>query len=413
MNKIDSNSDIYIFYRYVKAFIYKFPYFIFGLMPIKNNKITVITSYGLKGYACNPKGIIEELLKSNETDKYEIVWLTNNIEEHFPEGITPVLNNNLNRAYHLSTSRIWIDSHRKHLETRKRKKQLYIQTWHGPIGFKKTGKTRPKEQFSKIAEIINKNDSDMIDYCLSNSNWCTNLYRDGFDYFGDVLKVGSPRMDKVINKEKKFEIYEKYNVPVDAKILIYTPTLRNVSDNKKLTFNKADSEIDLEKVRVLLEKQTKSKWYVFLRQHPFIADKFTIMNENNTKNCIDVTHYPDVYELLSVSDILISDYSSLVFDASYVNMPVFLFVDDIEDYENDRGLLWDLDELPYLYSKNNDELIYNLEKFDYDSYKKGLSKLFSTVELLEDGQAGKRVNHVIDSFIKTRKKQKSDYLEKI
>lgn len=402
MFKFDSNSNLYIKLRYIIAFFNKLPYFFFGLLPIRKNKIAVITAYGTRGYACNPKGIVEELLnRENKSGvKYEIVWFTNNIDDYFPDRIKPVKNTNLRRAYHLSTSKIWIDSHRKHLEARKRKSQMYIMTWHGPIGFKKTGRTRPKEQFSKIAEIINKNDSSMADYCISNSKWCTDLYRNGFDYFGKVLEVGSPRMDAVVNKKIQIGIYEKYNIPKDAKILMYTPTLRNVSDNRKLTFAKSDGELDFNAIRTLLESKTNEKWYILVRQHPFIMDKFSVLdNDKHIKNCIDVTDYTDVYELLSITDILISDYSSLVFDACYVKIPVFLFVNDIEDYKKDRGLLWDLNDLPFPYANSNSKLLNNIDKFDFEKYSRELDNFFENVKLIEDGHASERVCDVIDDFI--------------
>ena len=100
------------------------------LFPIKTNKITISSFYG-RGYGDNAKYIVDELLKTNKN--FKIMWIVNDEKEEqsLPEGVTGVRGGTLRSIYHLQTSKIWIDNCRKFFVKFKRKKQYYIQTWHG------------------------------------------------------------------------------------------------------------------------------------------------------------------------------------------------------------------------------------------------------------------------------------------
>ena len=227
MNKMDS-EDRYIRKRKIKAF---FTYFFYGLLrifPIKENKLVFTTFEGDGGYCCNPRYIADELLKRKKD--YEIIWLVNNMKKDFPEGIRKVKNTYLNRAYHLVTAKVWVDNSRKAFGTAKRRKQLYIQTWHAALEFKPVGMFRGK-LFPKIAHIVSAYDSSLADYVTSNSDWCTRLYPKMLLYHGNIIKTGSPRCDILINKRK--EIYEsvrdRYGIPKGAKVVMFAPTFRGGS----------------------------------------------------------------------------------------------------------------------------------------------------------------------------------------
>lgn len=396
---------LYILYRKLKAFAGSSLYYLFRIFPVDYRKI-VFTSYeGSQGYCCNPKYIAEELLKRNckrpSNMQYKLVWLVNDMRRDFPEEIIKKKNNVWNRAYQLSTAAIWVDNHRKPLETRKRKNQLYIGTWHGAIGFKPVGKLRGAA-FPRIAYLVSKHDSEMVDYFLSNSQWCTDIYKEAFFYNGRVLKTGSPRCDILINKSNDVykSIREEYKISADSKILIYAPTFRSGNQNTMKRVSGEKSSLDFEKLIEALEKRFGEEWYVFIRQHPMVREKA----ENSeiyacSKRIIDVTRRDDAYDLLAAADAFISDYSSMAFDAAITKIPVFIYADDIDEYVKDRGkLLWNKNELPFQVACNNAQLIQEILEFDIDKYKRELDKFFSKVGLLEDGQACKRVADLIDNF---------------
>ncbi|MGN0345702.1 MAG: CDP-glycerol glycerophosphotransferase family protein, partial [Lachnospiraceae bacterium] len=182
----------YVQKRLQKARFQSIPFYLNRVFPIKINKIVFCCIEGTTGYSCNPKYIAEELIKQNKGNdkKFELVWLVNDVSKKFPKEIKVVKNTLWNRAYHLSTARFWIDNSRKQLEVRKRKGQIYIQTWHAKLGFKPTCLDRGAS-FSKIAYLVSKHDSDMVDYWLSNSDWYDKILKTGSLYEGKTLRTGS------------------------------------------------------------------------------------------------------------------------------------------------------------------------------------------------------------------------------
>ena len=115
-----------------------------------------------------------------------------------------------------------------------------------------------------------------------------------------------------------------------------------------------------------------------------------------SKGIIDVTLVDDMYELLAATDAFVSDYSSAAFDAALLRIPVFLYVDDLDDYVADRGkLLWNVEDIPFPMVKNNDEFRKAIERFEKKEYLKKLEQMFNSIGLVEDGMATNRVINLI------------------
>jgi len=121
-------EEKYINKRKRKAFLTSFAYHLLWIFPVCKKKIVFTTFEGDGGYCCNPRYVAEALLRKDEN--FELVWLVNDIEKQFPQGIRKIKNTFWNRAYHLATAKVWVDNSRKAYGTRKRKSQLYIQVWH-------------------------------------------------------------------------------------------------------------------------------------------------------------------------------------------------------------------------------------------------------------------------------------------
>ncbi len=395
------NIDTYILKRKLKAGLCRIPYYICGLLPIKKNKI-VYSAFEGGGYCCNPKYIAEELIKrekaSGDFTKYDMYWLVNDMSKEFPPEVKKIKNNIWNRAYHLSTASVWIDNARKNYGTRKRKRQHYILTWHGPIGFKPVGRLRGK-LFSTIAEIVSVADAKNVDILLSNSDWCSNIWKTAF--WGEpILKTGSPRCDVLFNDRanKRLEVRKRYDLAPDTQIVMCAPTFRGGSQSKDRKVFADIGTIDFNRLKHALEKRFGGKWVVFVRLHPQLALRG--ISYNNKGDVIDVTTVDDMYELLAATDAFVSDYSSAAFDASYMRIPVFLYVDDLDDYIADRGkLTWDMDEIPFDMAKNNKELENNIYEFNEETYLDKLEKTFKNMGLLEDGRAAGRIADIVDKWI--------------
>lgn len=385
-----TSEESYIRKRMWSAKVQSIPFYLCRIFPIKRKKLVFCCIEGTTGYSCNPKYIAEELIRRNKG--YKLVWLVNDPSKRFPKEIHAVRNTLWNRAYHLSTARFWIDNSRKQLEVRKRKGQIYIQTWHAQIAFKPIGLDRGAS-FSRIAYLVSKHDSDMIDYVLSNSEWFDHMLPTGMVYNGLTLRTGSPRCDVLVNgaAEARRRVRQRYGLADNANILMYAPTFRGGSQGTIRTIAANQSSPDYARLTRALEKRFGGKWYVFLRLHPQLVVRGLDQNKSG-ESVVDVSQVDDLYELLAGCDAFMTDYSSAAFDAAVMRIPVFLYADDYAEYEEERGkLMWDLRELPFPLAANDDELDGNIRKFDKEKYLQDLGQLFSETGMAEDGKAAERV----------------------
>jgi CDP-glycerol glycerophosphotransferase len=392
-----NDEQRYIQKRIWKASFQSLLFYVFRIFPVKKKKIVICCIEGTTGYSCNPKYIAEELIRRNEG--YEIVWLVNDINKTFPKEISAVKNTLWNRAYHLSTACFWIDNSRKQLEVRKRKGQTYIQTWHAKLGFKPTCLDRGSS-FSKIAYLVSKHDSDMIDYWLSNSDWYDRTLPTGSLYDGKTIRSGSPRCDILVNNilKSQVKVRRQYNLPSKVKILMYAPTFRGGSQGIDRTISASQGFPDYKRLKHSLETRFGGEWYIFLRLHPQLVARNLDISMNNT-SIVDVSRADDMYEILAGCDAFITDYSSAAFDAAVMRIPIFLYADDYAEYEGERGkLLWDLRKLPFPLALTNDELEKQILDFNETSYQENLEQLFQDTGMVEDGHAAKRVVDEIEKI---------------
>lgn len=388
-----SAEEKYILKRIWKARLQSIPFYLFRIFPIRKKKIVFCCIEGTTGYTCNPKYIAEELLRRDAG--YELVWLVNDLSKKFPARIKVVHNTLWRRAYHLTTAHFWIDNSRKQLEARKRKGQTYIQTWHAKLGFKPTCLDRGAS-FSKIAYIVSKHDSDMIDYVLSNSKWYDDTLPTGMLYNGKILRTGSPRCDILVNDrgEVRRKVRTEYGLPEDARILMYAPTFRGGSQGTNRAIEVNQGFPDYERLIRALEKYMGGSWYIFLRLHPQLVarDMDQGVTDGKDNSVMDVSRVDDMYEILAGCDAFMTDYSSAAFDAAVMKVPVFLYADDYGQYEGERGkLLWDLRKLPFPLALDDGELESRIREFDRVKYLDELDRLFRETEMVEDGNAAGRV----------------------
>lgn len=393
-------------------------FYLCRIFPIYQGRIAVCTFEGKGGFGCNPRYIVEELHRRNP--EYEFVWLVNDMKKQFPAYIKKVPNTLWSRAYWLSTSKIWIDNYRKPYGTCKRKGQYYLNTNHYTIALKCTGLWRGKG-FSKMAYLVSKNDSDMIDDVVIDSKWCEDCFDKALVYKGRYLKVGTPRCD-VLWGDREFyhrAFCKKHGLPDDTKILMYAPTFREgAKDGKRMVFSEVWT-IDFRRLITNLEKRFGGIWYLCIRVHPQLAPSFEGYKDEKVQDrLIDESQADDMYEILAGMDAYITDYSSAMFDAGFARIPVFLYADDIEKYTHDRGnLMWNLSTdslsnvtnnrimtpeinavLPFSIAQNNEELERHILYFDEEQYYDKVEQLKLDVELVFDGKASKKAAQRLENI---------------
>lgn len=358
-------------------------FYFYWLFPIKKNKIVFSNYYG-KGYGDNGKYICKEIIK-NKYD-YDLIWLTDkNIidKANFPNQVRPVKYKSLKGLYELATAGIWVDNCRKMFYPPKRSNQHYIQTWHGGIALKQI----EKDVENKLTQgyiISAKEDSKIADTFISNSEFCTNMYRNSFWYDGLIKELGSPRCDVLLKETENInkKVKEYFKIDNSNKVLIYAPTFR------------ADGNLDVYDVNFnevinSLESKFTGKWSILVRLHPNLSSKSDFIKYD--ENIINASKYDDMYELLAASDILLTDYSSTMFEFAITYKPVFLYTKDIEEYKADRNFYFDIFSLPFHVAENNKSLLKNIEKFDIHEYESKTKEFFIEVGMLEKGIASKSI----------------------
>ena len=312
--------------------------------------------------------------------------------------IKKVKNTLWHRAYHLSTASIWVSNTRTFYGTKKRNKQCYIQTWHATMCIKPIGKYRGN-LLPKMAYIVSKYDSGLIDYVLSGSKWCDHMYRKGLIYKGRIVRTGTPRCDVLINQkeEKHRQMREECKIPPMAKILLYAPTFRGGSQSGKRSVNGEETTVDFKRLIESLKKRFGGQWYIFLRLHPQLAVNTEGIHTGQTsERLIDVSQRPDMNEIIAGADAFLTDYSSAVFEAAMAGIPGFIYADDLEEYIKDRGdLMFDMKKLPFPVALDNDGLMRNIAEFDSEKYERAVKAFMEKVGNEEDGKASGRVVELI------------------
>lgn len=353
-------------------------FYIWRLHKVKKNQILFWNHMAPQNYACNLKYIAEELRRENLG--YDIVWVSNLGEERFPAGIKIVNSNPIELMKAHAQSRIWIDNYKKDKWMKKKKGQYYINTWHGSLSLKKLDFDTPVS--SKTHLIRTELDSSLIDLRLSNSKVCTEMYRRAMHYTGEVMECGSPRLDKM---NCRFEtVYRSLDIPNNAHILLYAPTWRTITKRGEVAGD-SESSLDFYKIKAAVEKKFGGEWYIVIRRHP----QAQVINGAyaGIDFVRDGSFFEDVYELLAETQLLISDYSSLIFEAGFAYKKVFIIAEDLDRYKEMQGTYFDLKELPYPCASNEDELIKNIENYDADEYKGKVDNFHNSIELHENGDA--------------------------
>lgn len=395
LEKIKKNSILYKSLLFIKAkienFYYKFFLYIFHLFPISNNKI-LITNFFTKGFGDNAKYIVLELLKLDKD--FDIVWVTKDVQS-LPKKIRNVKPYSIKWIYELATSKVWINNCRFPHYIVKRRNQYYIQTWHGGLGLKKIEKDA-ENKLSPLYIKSAKNDSYMMNYAISNSRYRTNLYKNSFWYGGKILEYGCPRNDLFFSSKAKKEIqsriFKRYHIDKNKRIILYAPTYRDDRSFNYLTF-------DFNKLLSQLRKKNNTEYVFMIRLHANAKNNLY----NLPSNVIDVSDYPDVDELLLITNIVISDYSSVFFDFLYTNNPVYLYAPDYNTYMADRGLNFVYENLPFCISYNSEELIRNIANDKYLDYQLQLEKFLKQMGIVDDGHASERVAKLIVQIMKEGK----------
>lgn len=354
---------------------------------IKSNRIFVTTFD--HSYTCNPKYIVEEIL--HRKLPVEIVWAYSEKTnmDNFPPEIRLVKTGTIQMVYAQVTAKVWIDNAINCVWyfLPKNIQQIYINTWHGSLGIKKLG---GNEKWMNRARQC----GELTDYCVTNSQFEENVFRDTFWTETEFWKCGHARNDILFRKNDFNEIRKKVctllGIPQDKKILLYAPTFRDSGETN--CFN-----IDFQLLKRTLEEKFLGEWVILLRMHH--KNKEVSKSYSYNEWLVDASTYFDMQELLAVVDAGITDYSSWAYDYMLTKRPLFLYVPDLDMYDQARGFYYPIETTPFPIAQTNDELEYVIKKFDNVPYQEKIDAFLVDKGCYDVGIAAKNIVDKIEEIM--------------
>lgn len=344
----------------------------------------VFQSYGGRNYSDNPKAISEKMHELYP--EYEIIWVFNDPEKYandLPEYVKTVKLGSFEYYRCLAQAFCVVKNDAMEANLYKRKGQFFIQTWHGDRGIKKILYDSLDSKGIKSNDYI---DGKVTDLFVIGSDYAEKRIASAFRYYGKVLKCGCPRNDKLVNPVDTEQVLEKLNLEKGTKVLLYAPTLRK---NSQIL----ETNINIMETLKHLEKNGES-WKCIVRAHP----KSLGISVNGSDKIINGSNYPDMTDLLMISDMLITDYSSCAGDFIIRKKPVILAQFDLEQYQKeDRTFYVDINEIGFIITHNQQELNSIIDQWTNEMYAENAEKVMSYFGTVESGVSAEEVCRTIDN----------------
>ncbi|HET7279742.1 MAG TPA: CDP-glycerol glycerophosphotransferase family protein [Dermatophilaceae bacterium] len=365
----------------------KYGYRLQRRLPVEDT--VLFESWKGKQYSDNPRAVYEELVRQG--DPRRRVWAVVDHSVEVPPGAEVVITGS--RAYfrHLARARWLVTNDSMPTHYVKRKGTRYAQTWHGTplkrIGFDidnlQMANKNYLEQFGR--------DVAKWDALVSPNQFSSEILKRAFRYPGDILEIGYPRNDifyqEEIRESRARAARERLGLPEGKRVILYAPTWRD-NDFDAVGRYQFTMKLDLER----MHRTFGADSVLLIRGHQLVkseidADLFGGFIRN-------VSAYPDISDLYLVADVLITDYSSVMFDFANTGRPMLFYTWDLESYrDNLRGFYFDFEqEAPGPLLTDSAEVVEALASLDdvthafsarYDAFRERFTAL-------EDGRASAR-----------------------
>lgn len=354
-----------------------------------NKKMIFFESFLGKSYSGNPKYIYEKLLELGYSNQFIFIWSYSG-KSIIPGN--PIIVERESEEYfkYLAESKYWVNNiifpvHRK------REGNIYLQTWHG-TPLKKLGFDIEVDGPEKLARENFYLESRNWDYLISANRYSSNIFKRAFKFNKRVLELGYPANDIFFKKDisgLRDELKEKVGIPKDKKVILYAPTWR---DNESSASWQHSFEIKIN-LNDFMERLS-DEYILLLRMHHLISDSIVIPDEYKD-HIFNVSSYDDIQELYVISDILITDYSSVFFEFANTKKPILFFAYDYNLYKEEiRGFYLDMKkDLPGPILQSSEELlnsIKNIKQVELE-YKSSYDKFIKKYCEIEDGNSARKI----------------------
>ena len=376
-NMLKQNMFIYKIYVHVFNFIFKI---LRAFIKVQDD-IILINSFGGRKYDDSPKIIFEYMKTQEKYNKYKIYWAFHNPDEFEIEGAEKIKTDTFKYFMIALKAKYWITNSAIERGLKfKNKKTYYINTWHG-TAIKKMGIDAPVTAF--------RFKNTQCDIMYAQSKYDIDIFSRAFNIPREKFAlVGLPRNDELfsVNNDEIKEIKNKLNIPQNKKVILYAPTFREYSRDK-------DGCIIAPPINLEKWKEKLSNEYVLLFRAHYEINK--VLGIEDDEFIYNVSDYKNLNELMIISDILISDYSSIMFDYSILERPIYSYAYDYEEYLEKRGMYIDIKkELPNGICETEDELLQKILNCNFEEQKIKTKKL-KEIYVQNDGNARKYIDEII------------------
>jgi len=373
-----------LFYRRKIKYLMKF----YNKEPI-DDKIIIFESYMGRQFSCSPKSLYKAMANDEYYKDFIKVWAFKNPKKHKDllndENTILVKYRGVKYYKYYAKAKYWVTNSRIPNEIKKHPDQIYIQCWHG-TPLKKLGLDIENYTGTKIStKDLHHNykvDAQRYSYLVSPSNFFNEKITSAFglkDIGKDniFIEKGYPRNDFLyeFTEEDCERIRENLNIPRNKKVILYAPTWRENQHEPGVGYT-----YDLGLNFDILQKELEDEYVILFRAHYFISNAFNFEKYNGF--IINASNHDDINELYIVSDMLITDYSSVFFDYANLSRPIIFYMYDFEEYKNKmRDFYLSVKDLPGPIVKDEINLLKEINNlgtdFVYDEKYEEFNKRFN------------------------------------
>ena len=391
--KLRKNHQLYRVLGWFYGLPWNVPMLLARLLRGYDDNMVVFSSFDCRSYNDNTRYVSEKLHELRpETD---IVWLFADVEAArkqyaIPAYVRCLRAKSIAGKSALARARVVVDNFNKKFYLHfPAKGQYYIQTWHGDRGFKKCGFDNPSINFRMLEE-----------HCalgIVGSDFGERLFHSAFHCRGELMKVGCPRNDILIRNDpaERDAIRAKLGLDEGTRVLLYAPTYRD-SEMRGLRAHRVP--LDLEHVLDTLEAHTGAAWKCLTRTHYYSG---RIAAGDASERIIPATDYPEMAELLLITDALLSDYSSCAGDYALTHRPIYLYQEDTAGYiAETRDFYFDMEDPHYWIASTPQELDALIEQTTPERVRENCDAILGYYGAAETGHATEAVAESIISRLR-------------
>lgn len=352
INSVKYSHTLYRLYFYFGNLGVK----LLGLFVRQNKKRIVFSSFGGRKYDDSPRCIYEAMLKDSRFTGYEFVWALGSPEKFDIPEAKKVTCDTIAYYKTLMSAAVWVTNSTMERGLSFKPKSIFnLNTWHGtPIKLMGDDISKDNKSFRYKRK---KNHNDLM---LAQGNYDVDIFSRVFCVPSENFRItGLPRNDELVNcntEDNRSRIRKHLGITDGRKVILYAPTFREYDKDAGRNCVMMPP-IDLKK----WEKELGNNYVLLMRAHYEVVKVMQFEDNDFVKN---VSSYPNLNELMIVSDMLVSDYSSVFFDYSIQDKPMLCFAYDYEKYSSQRGMYFDIREKLQGNSVNEDELILAIKSLD-------------------------------------------------